>query len=89
MQVLCEEMAGAFEGRAMTCPPWRQARAMLSKWLPAKVRSTPWPPSLLPSAVPKHALHHFPADFHEPSRAAMQARRMRCRGDITERRQHA
>ena len=36
-QLLCKEMAGAFEARAMTLPPWRQARAMLSKWLPAKV----------------------------------------------------
>ena len=50
VQVLCEEMAGAFEGRAMTCPPWRQARAMLSKWLPAKVRKFPVP-SFPPSPV--------------------------------------
>ena len=27
-----------FEARAMTCPPWRQAKAMLSKWLPTRVR---------------------------------------------------
>ena len=38
-QLLCKEMAGAFEARSMTLPPWRQARAMLSKWLPAKVGS--------------------------------------------------
>ncbi|EIE20451.1 hypothetical protein COCSUDRAFT_57601 [Coccomyxa subellipsoidea C-169] len=38
VQLLCEEMGAAFEARAMTCPPWRQAKAMLSKWLPTKVR---------------------------------------------------
>ena len=37
VQLLCAEMGHAFEARAMTCPPWRQAKAMLSKWLPAKV----------------------------------------------------
>lgn len=37
VQLLCEEMSAAFEARAMTCPPWRQAKAMLSKWLPTKV----------------------------------------------------
>ncbi len=37
VQLLCEEMGAAFEARAMTCPPWRQAKAMLSKWLPTKV----------------------------------------------------
>ena len=37
VQLLCVEMGHAFEMRSMTCPPWRQAKAMLSKWLPAKV----------------------------------------------------
>ena len=37
VQLLCAEMGHAFEVRSMTCPPWRQAKAMLSKWLPAKV----------------------------------------------------
>ena len=38
VQLLCNEMCHAFEARGMACPPWRQAKAMLSKWLPAKVR---------------------------------------------------
>ena len=38
VQLLCGEMGAAFEARAMTCPPWRQAKAMLSKWLPTRVR---------------------------------------------------
>ena len=37
VQLLCAEMEHAFEARSMTCPPWRHAKAMLSKWLPAKV----------------------------------------------------
>ena len=37
VQLLCAEMGHAFEARSMACPPWRQAKAMLSKWLPAKV----------------------------------------------------
>ena len=37
VQLLCAEMGHAFEVRSMTCPPWRQAMAMLSMWLPAKV----------------------------------------------------
>ena len=40
VQLLCAEMEHAFEARSMTCPPWRQAKAMLSKWRPAKVRSS-------------------------------------------------
>lgn len=36
VQLLCEEMGAAFDARFMTCPPWRQAKAMLSKWLPTK-----------------------------------------------------
>ena len=50
VQLLCAEMSHAFEVRSMTCPPWRQAKAMLSKWLPAKVRhryGTFWCLSLL------------------------------------------
>lgn len=38
VQLLCNEMGHAFEARGIACPPWRQAKAMLSKWLPAKVR---------------------------------------------------
>lgn len=37
VQLLCEEMGAAFDAQAFTCPPWRQAKAMLSKWLPTKV----------------------------------------------------
>ncbi len=40
VQLLCEEMHAAFDAHSMTCPPWRQAKAMLSKWLPAKVPFT-------------------------------------------------
>lgn len=71
-QVLCEEMAGAFEGRAMTCPPWRQARAMLSKWLPAKVRA-PHTLSLHSPAVSQNLLD-------KPSMRRMQATCMHCVG---------
>ena len=37
-QLLCAEMGAAFAARALTCPPWRQAKSLLSKWLPAKAR---------------------------------------------------
>lgn len=37
-QLLCTEMGAAFAARALTCPPWRQAKSLLSKWLPAKAR---------------------------------------------------
>ena len=30
------EMAAAFKEQGVTCPPWRQPRSMISKWLPAK-----------------------------------------------------
>lgn len=39
VQLLCEEMCAAFDAHNMTCPPWRQAKSMLSKWLPTKVLS--------------------------------------------------
>jgi hypothetical protein len=41
VQLVCEEMSVAFEARSMTLPPWRQAKAMLSKWMPTKV-PCPW-----------------------------------------------
>ena len=33
---VCTEMAAAFKEQGVTCPPWRQPRSMISKWLPAK-----------------------------------------------------
>ena len=40
VQLLCSEMALAFKERGFTCPPWRQPRSMISKWLPAKSQDT-------------------------------------------------
>jgi len=37
-QLLCSEMGASFAARGLACPPWRQAKSLLSKWLPAKVR---------------------------------------------------
>ncbi|KAK9832065.1 hypothetical protein WJX81_003548 [Elliptochloris bilobata] len=37
-QLLCAEMGASFLSRGLTCPPWRQAKSLLSKWLPSKVR---------------------------------------------------
>ena len=39
IQLLAAEMAAAFDKCSVTCPPWRSHRSMLSKWVPAKVRS--------------------------------------------------
>ena len=36
VDIMCTEMAAAFKDQGVTCPPWRQPRSMLSKWLPAK-----------------------------------------------------
>ena len=33
---MCTELAAAFKEQGVTCPPWRQPRSMISKWLPAK-----------------------------------------------------
>eukprot|EP00891_Asterochloris_glomerata_P001866 jgi/Astpho2/1866/Aster-00391 len=41
VQTLCAEMAAAFRASGATLPPWRWAKSMLSKWLPAKVRTLP------------------------------------------------
>ena len=38
LQLLCTEMGAAFGRAGLTCPPWRQAAAMMSKWLPSKAR---------------------------------------------------
>ena len=38
VELLCSEMALAFKERGVTCPPWRQPRSMISKWLPAKAQ---------------------------------------------------
>ena len=40
IQLLCTEMAVSFKERGFTCPPWRQPRSMISKWLPAKSQDT-------------------------------------------------
>ena len=36
VEFMCSEMAAAFKEQSVTCPPWRQARSMVSKWLPTK-----------------------------------------------------
>ena len=41
VHVLCGEMGAAFEDGGLPCPPWRQCKAMLSKWLPSKVQILP------------------------------------------------
>ncbi|GAB4817681.1 hypothetical protein N2152v2_004727 [Parachlorella kessleri] len=40
VQLLCAEMQLAFEEHGLSLPPWRQAKSMLSKWLPQKSRDT-------------------------------------------------
>lgn len=40
VELLCLEMALAFKEQGATCPPWRQLRSMISKWLPAKAQDT-------------------------------------------------
>ncbi|KAL3149292.1 hypothetical protein ABBQ32_002107 [Trebouxia sp. C0010 RCD-2024] len=36
VDLMCTEMATAFKSQGVTCPPWRQPRSMISKWLPSK-----------------------------------------------------
>lgn len=36
VELLCSEMAIAFKEGGATCPPWRQPKSMISKWLPTK-----------------------------------------------------
>ena len=40
VELLCSEMALAFKESGVTCPPWRQPRSMISKWLPTKAEDT-------------------------------------------------
>ena len=56
VQLLASEMAAAFDACAVTCPPWRSYRSMLSKWVPAKVRlrlCRAWRLVLLRSKLPE------------------------------------
>lgn len=36
VDLMCTEMAAAFKEQGVTCPPWRQPRSVISKWLPSK-----------------------------------------------------
>ena len=36
VQLMCAEMGASFSSRGLTCPPWRHAKSLLSKWLPSK-----------------------------------------------------
>jgi len=40
VELLCSEMGLAFKEQGATCPPWRQVRSMISKWLPTKAQDT-------------------------------------------------
>ncbi|KAK9917886.1 hypothetical protein WJX75_009279 [Coccomyxa subellipsoidea] len=73
VQLLCEEMGAAFDAQAFTCPPWRQAKAMLSKWLPTKVKdvdvSSPrasdgWDDMLSAAVSPTTPLDHYQPRLH-------------------------
>ena len=37
VRLLCAQMALAFDATQTACPPWRQQKSVISKWLPAKV----------------------------------------------------
>lgn len=39
VQLMCAEMGASFSTRGLTCPPWRHAKSLLSKWLPSKARA--------------------------------------------------
>lgn len=36
VKLLCQQMALAFDSAQAACPPWRQQKSIISKWLPAK-----------------------------------------------------
>lgn len=36
VQLITQQMTQAFTKQGLTCPPWRQAKSVLSKWLPAR-----------------------------------------------------
>ncbi len=36
VQLITQQMTQAFVKQGLTCPPWRQAKSVLSKWLPAR-----------------------------------------------------
>ncbi len=70
--MLCDAMADSFEAQGLTLPPWRRTSAMLSKWLPARVRTTnfsrasappaldPGPPRTPPMDAAAYPLVHNP-----------------------------
>ena len=55
VKLLCTEMQQSFQETELTCPPWRQADSMISKWVPTKVGTC----VQLPAAV--HML--YPSEF--------------------------
>lgn len=61
VKLLCQQMALAFDSAQAACPPWRQQKSIISKWLPAKVSTCSALPSVAPStglhAAWQHALH--------------------------------
>ena len=50
VQLMCAEMSASFTTRGLTCPPWRHAKSLLSKWLPSKARPRASRDSFLKSA---------------------------------------
>ncbi|KAK9814324.1 hypothetical protein WJX72_004060 [[Myrmecia] bisecta] len=50
VRLLCSEMACAFEANGQACPPWRQPKSMISKWLPARARDITLGRGSLPSS---------------------------------------
>ena len=41
VQLLCKEMAAAFQELGQATPPWRRSKSMLSKWCPRKSEDQP------------------------------------------------
>lgn len=62
VMLLCGELQAAFDEQGRTCPPWRQFKSMLSKWVPAKARDvqlhvSTHPQSLLKSVSSPNLTH--------------------------------
>ena len=39
VRLMCTQMALAFDANDTACPPWRQQKSVISKWLPLKVNN--------------------------------------------------
>lgn len=53
VELICTEMASSFRERGLTIPPWRAPSAMMSKWLPAKVKDISVDPSAAEGGSPR------------------------------------